>query len=181
MKKQFKLTIVALIFSFLGFSQSGLNIGGSIGFPYENYEGYEFSFAFSIDANYLFELNQAFDLGIATGYGHAFGDNYNYYVGPLVGYDRFDTPDYQYVPIAAAARFNVNSKLVFGADVGYAVSLNSDKDVFNNDYYTGGFYWRPMVGFNLSERFQLIANYIGISDDYFYYSSVNLGFSVNVN
>lgn len=177
MKKQLSTFILALTFSAFTFSQSGFNIGGSIGFPYENYDGYDFSFAFSVDANYLFEVNQQFNIGLATGYGQAFGDNY--YVGPFYG--NFDTPDFQYVPVAAAARFNVNRRMVFGADIGYAISVTSAKDNFNNKYYDGGFYWRPMFGFNLNERFQLNFNYIGISDYYFYYSAFNLGFTVNIN
>ena len=166
MKKLIITTVTALMFSVLSFAQSGLNIGGSIGFPYENYEG-----------NYLFEVNSAFDLGIATGYGQAIGDSY--YVGPIIG--NFETPDYQYVPVAGAARFSANEKLVFGADIGYAISVSSAKDLYNNDYYTGGFYWRPMVGFNINETLQLNANYIGISDDYFYYGSFNLGLTININ
>ncbi|MFL0354497.1 hypothetical protein [Xanthomarina sp. GH4-25] len=176
MKKQFLTLLIALVLSTFTFAQSGFNIGGSIGFPYENYEGYDFSFAFSVDANYLFEVNQAFDIGLATGYGQAFGDSY--YIGPIIG--SFDTPDYQYVPVAAAARINVNRRLVFGADIGYAISVTSAKDYLNNKYYDGGFYWRPMVGFNLNERLQLNFNYIGISDNYFYYSAFNLGFMVNL-
>ncbi|WP_250432354.1 hypothetical protein [Hanstruepera flava] len=174
MKNYFITLITALLFSAFTYAQSGLNIGGSIGFPYENYEGYDFSFAFSADINYIFEVNQAFGLGIATGYGQALGEDF--YLGPI----NFETPDYQFVPLAAAARFGAG-RLVFGADIGYAFSVSSAKDVFNNDYYTGGFYWRPMFGFNLNEAFQLNINYIGISDDYFYYSSFNIGFMVNIN
>ena len=177
MKKQFLTLLLGLVFTTLTYSQSGLNIGASVGFPYENYDGYDFSFAFSIDANYLFEVNSAVDIGIATGYGQAFGDSY--YIGPILG--NFDTPDYQYVPVAAAIRLNANKRLVIGADIGYAISVTSAKDFGNNKYYDGGFYWRPMVGFNLNERFQLNFNYIGISDNYFYYSAFNLGFMVNIN
>ena len=176
-----KKIIIALLFmlsiTFTSLSQSGLNIGGSFGFPYENYQGYDFSFNFTADVNYLFEVNQAFDLGIASGYGQALGRSY--YVGPIIG--NFDTPDYQYVPVAAAGRINFNRRLVFGADIGYAISVTSAKDLSNNKYYEGGFYWRPMVGFNINEKLQLNANYVGINDYYFYYSSVNLGLTVNLN
>lgn len=149
MKKRIITVIVATLFSVFTYAQAGFNLWASIGFPYENYEGYEFSFAFSVDANYLFEVNQAFDIGLATGYGQAFGDSY--YVGPIYG--NFDTPDFQYVPAAAALRFNVNRNFVFGADIGYAFSVTSAKDNFNDKYYDGGFYWRPMFGFNLNKNF----------------------------
>ena len=55
MKKQFISLLIACVFSAFTYAQSGFNIGGSIGFPYENYDGYDFSFAFSVDANYLFK------------------------------------------------------------------------------------------------------------------------------
>jgi len=72
MKKRVLTLLVATLFSAFTYAQAGFNIGGSIGFPYENYDGYDFSFAYSIDANYLFEVNQAFNIGLATGYGQAF-------------------------------------------------------------------------------------------------------------
>lgn len=181
MKKIIIAAITTLMFSVFAYAQSGINIGGSIGFPYENYEGYDYSFAFNGDINYLFEVNSAFDLGIATGYGQALGESYNYYVGPIVGTRSYEIPDYQYVPVAASARFSSNEKLVFGADIGYAFSVSSAKDPLDNDYYSGGFYWRPMIGFNLNETLQLNANYIGISDDYFYYGAFNLGLTLNIN
>lgn len=176
MKKYLFTSIFAIMFSVFTYAQSGLNIGFSIGFPYENYDGYDYSFAFNGDINYLFEVNQAFALGIASGYGQALGDSF--YVGPIIG--EFDTPDYQYVPVAGAARFGLGF-LSFGADIGYAISVSSAKDLSNRDYYTGGFYWRPMIGFNVRDNLQLNASYIGISDDYFYFSSFNLGLTFNIN
>mgnify|MGYP000521547063 CR=1 FL=1 len=177
MRKYILSVVCALTFSAFTFAQSGLNLGFSFGFPYENYDGYDFSFAFSGDINYLFEVSEAFDIGLASGYGHALGRSY--YVGPIVG--NIDTPDYQYVPVALAARINANQRLTFGADIGYAISVTSAKDLANNKYYEGGFYWRPMIGFNVNEKIQLNANYVGISDPYFYYSTVNIGLTVNIN
>ena len=179
MKKKLIILIIALNVSVMSFAQSGLNLGFSIGFPYETYDIYDYSFAFNGDINYLFEVNQAFALGIASGYGTALGESTNYYVGPLVGTVRVDTPDYQYVPVALAARFGTG-RLVFGADIGYAISVTSETDVYG-DEYTGGFYWRPMIGFNINELLQLNVNYIGISEKYFYYGAFNLGLTVNIN
>jgi hypothetical protein len=180
MKKHFITLIAVTMFSTISWAQAGLNIGFSIGFPYENYNGYDYSFAFNADINYLVEVSPAFDIGIASGYGMAFGESTTYYVGPLVGNTTFETPDYQYVPVAAAARFNLTKRFTFGADIGYAISVSSAQDLGNNDYYSGGFYWRPMFGFNISEKLQLNANYIGISDDFFYYSAFNIGLTINV-
>lgn len=181
MKKYLLSIIGGLFLSILTYAQSGLNMGFSIGFPYENYEGYEYSFAFNGDINYLFEVSSAFDLGLASGYGHAIGSSTNYFYPNLGISRRLEIPDYQYVPVALAGRIHANSRLTLGGDIGYAISVSSAKDVYFGDYYTGGFYWRPMVGFNLNNRIQLNANYIGISDDYFYYSAFNLGFMINLN
>jgi len=180
MKKLFITTMTALMFSVFTNAQSGLNIGFSIGFPYETYDFNDYSFAFNGDINYLFEVSPAFDLGIATGYGYVFGSSYDYYVGPILGWVTYDSPDYQYVPTAAAFRLKANSRLTFGTDIGYAISVSSEKDPLGFEY-SGGFYWRPMVGFNMNERLQLNFNYIGISEEYFYYSAFNLGLTVNIN
>ena len=76
MKKKLIILIIALNVSVMSFAQSGLNLGASIGFPYQNFDGYDYSFAFSADINYLFEVSTAFDIGLATGYGQAFGEDY---------------------------------------------------------------------------------------------------------
>ncbi|MBP93707.1 hypothetical protein SAMN04487989_104229 [Bizionia echini] len=166
MKKHFLTFFATLTLGVITYAQSGFNIGGSIGFPVNDSQ-FDFTFGFTVDANYLFELNPIVALGPATGYGHGFGDSY--YVGPFVG--NIEVEDYQYVPVALAGRIKLNSRLVTGADLGYAIAVSDIDD--------GGFYFRPMIGFNLNERFQLNANYVGISD-YYYWSTVNLGFSINL-
>ncbi|MGY0392280.1 hypothetical protein ACW5R3_06985 [Bizionia sp. KMM 8389] len=166
MKKQILTCLVALMFGAFTYAQAGFNLGASIGFPVNDSQ-YDFTFGFTVDANYLFEVNQGIAVGLASGYGHGFGDSY--YFGPLVG--DVDVEDYQYVPVAVAGRVNLNSRLVGGVDLGYAIAVSDIDD--------GGFYFRPMLGFNVNERLQLNVNYVGISD-YYYWSTVNLGISVNL-
>lgn len=166
MKKQFVTFFAALALTAFSYAQSGFNIGGSIGFPVNDSQ-FDFTFGFTVDANYLFEINPRVALGPATGYGHGFGDSY--YVGPLIG--EIEVEDYQYVPVALAGRIKLNSRLVTGADIGYAIAVSDIDD--------GGFYFRPMIGFNVNNRVQLNANYVGISD-YYYWSTVNLGLSFNL-
>lgn len=44
-----------------------------------------------------------------------------------------------------------------GADVGYAVGVNEGND--------GGFYVRPMIGYNISGNTELNVSYINVSND----------------
>lgn len=149
------------------FSQNGLNFGGSIGLPI-NGSDLDFTLGLTADINYLFEVHPQFSLGLASGYGIGFGDSY--YIGPLIG--EIDVEDYEYIPVALAGRHYVGDRLVFGTDVGYAIAMSDLDD--------GGFYFRPMVGFNLNDVMQLNVNYVGISD-YYYWSTLNLGFTFNLN
>ena len=146
-------------------AQNGLNIGGSVGFPV-NSSGYDFTFGYTLDANILFGIHPGFSLGVASGYGQGFGDTYR-----VLGVE-FDVEDYQYVPVALSGRHYPNSKLVWGTDIGYAIAV-SDLD-------RGGFYFRPMIGYNITNKMQLNANYVGISD-YFYWSTLNLGITFNIS
>ena len=49
-----------------------------------------------------------------------------------------------------------------------------------SDVDRGGFYFRPMIGFNVTDKMQLNANYVGISD-YYYWSTLNLGITFNIS
>ena len=165
MKKIILTLVIVLALSIVSNAQNGLNIGGSIGFPI-NSSSYDFTFGYTLDANILFELHPGFSFWITSGYGQGFGDTYR-----VLGVE-FDVEDYQYVPVALAGRHYVNNKLVWGTDVGYAIAV-SDVD-------RGGFYFRPMIGFNVTNKLQLNANYVGISDR-FYWSTLNLGITLNIS
>lgn len=75
----------------------------------------------------------------------------------------------QFLPIAASGRFNASEDFSIGADLGYALGINEGND--------GGFYYRPIVGYNLSEKAQLNLSYTGVSikDADFTWSTINLG------
>ena len=166
MKKIILLVVIMWSVSTVSLAQNGLNFGGSIGFPV-NASGYDFTFGFTGDINFLFEVQPGFSLGIASGYGHGFGDTYR---GPSGV--QYDVEDYQYVPVALAGRHYPNSKLVWGTDIGYGIAVsNPDR---------GGFYFRPMIGYNVTDKMQLNANYVGISDR-FYWSTLNLGITFNIS
>ena len=72
-----------------------------------------------------------------------------------------------------AARFMASEKFMLGADLGYALGMNEGND--------GGFYYRPMAGYNVSAQFQVNLSYIGVSVDGGSWSTINLGASYSFN
>ena len=148
MKKLLLLVIAIVAVGFTANAQEGkFNLGGSIGIPTADADsGYDF--AFGLEANYLFEVSDAFQVGPSISYSHYFG-------GDVAG---FDVKDASFLPIAAAARFAASEKFVVGLDLGYAVGLSPD----GND---GGFHYRPLVGYNVSEKATVQASYSAVSVD----------------
>jgi hypothetical protein len=158
MKKLFFTAIIA-VFSMTSMNAQGtFSAGVNLGLPVGD-AGDVFTFAVGLDLNYMFEVADSFDAGIATGYSQAFLDS------------DFTGDDFQFAPIAAAGRYSVSEEFVLGADLGYAIGINDGND--------GGFYYRPMVGYNISEKMMINASYVGISLDLVNYSSINVGVMFN--
>ena len=129
------LTLTAiLLFMTTVKAQEGFNLGIVAGFPFEPREQYTFSVG--IDTGYLFALGEKVDVGMMTGYLHSFG----------MKDPGYEVEDFQYIPLAAAVRLNLN-KFTAGLDIGYAHVLNENAN--------GTFYAKPHVGFNINERIQL--------------------------
>jgi len=159
MKKVLIIAAVALV----GFSvtaQDGLKIGANLGLPVGD-AGDVSGFSIGIDAQYMFETAGEFDLGVAAGFTNAFGKT--------IGDSAFsiEIDDIQFLPIAGAARFNASEEVSIGADLGYALGINDGND--------GGFYYRPTVGYSISENVEINASYSGISLDGGTWSTINLG------
>jgi len=154
MKKVFLIAAFAL-FGFGVQAQEGFKLGANLGLPMGD-SGDVSSFSIGLDASYMFEVSDQFDAGISTGFSHAFLK------------DGFEG-EVQFLPIAASGRFNASEDFSIGADLGYALGINEGND--------GGFYYRPIVGYNLSEKAQLNLSYTGVSikDADFTWSTINLG------
>jgi len=97
---------------------------------------------FGVDVNYLFEVADAIQ------------------VGPAIGYTTFSDKNFSlsYVPIAAAARYNVSDEFVLGLDLGYAKFLGDLGKVIS-----GGTYYRPMAGYSFMENLSVNLYYESIS------------------
>ena len=120
-------------------------------------------FSIGLDATYLWNVGESFDVGVAAGFTNAFGKEIE-----VAGFGSFEVDDVQFLPIAAAARYHVTDKFRVGGDIGYAIGISDGND--------GGFYYRPMVGYGLNEKMELNLSYTGISLDGGNWSTIGQGF-----
>ena len=160
--KKLLLAAVVGLFAFSATAQN-FNAGVTVGFPIGDF-GDAYTFNAGLDLNALWEVSDSFEAGVASGYNHSFGDETSVTVGGITVTAEAD--DFQYIPLAGAARYNASEEFQIGADLGYAVAVG-DGD--------GGFYYRPMVGYNLGENTQITASYRGVSLDGASFSTINLG------
>ncbi len=147
---------IIFVFAFIAVTMTAnaqFSIGASVGLPTGD-AGDVTSVSFSVDAAYMFEVSETIDVG--------FTGSYLYYSGD----DPF--PNWSFLPLAGAARFDVGSNFTLGADLGYAIGLNPD----GND---GGFYYKPLVGYAFNEKTTLNLSYSSVSLDGATVSNIGLG------
>lgn len=159
-----KKTIFAAFLLMAGLSlqaQAGPSVGVNLGLPTGD-AGDVSSFSLGIDITYLWNVSDKFDAGAAVGFSNAFGKEID------TGLGSFQIDDIQFLPIAAAGRVHLTEDFSAGVDLGYALGINDGND--------GGFYYRPMVGYSLSEKLGLSLSYTGISlEGDFSWNTINLG------
>jgi len=165
MKKS--LVIICMFFAGMTLqAQEGFNLGINFGFPTGDASDFS-SFSLGIDANYLWNVGESIDVGVATGFTNAFGKKID-----LGTFGEVSLDDVQFIPVAAAGRYHITEKFRAGADLGYAIGLNDGND--------GGFYYRPIVGYGITDRIEANFSYTGISLDGLTWSTFVLGFMVNL-
>ncbi|WP_175577900.1 outer membrane beta-barrel protein [Tenacibaculum jejuense] len=151
------LLLFALTFTLISNAQDGeFNIGANFGLPVGDID-VSHNFAISAEVNYLFDVSDEFQVGPSVSFINYFGKEEN-----NIGFGSI-----QFLPIAGAARFNVSDAFSLGADLGYAVGINQGND--------GGFYYRPVVAYHLTETIALQASYSGVTSDGATASNVGLG------
>ncbi|CAL2084464.1 OMP_b-brl domain-containing protein [Tenacibaculum sp. 190524A05c] len=156
--KKFLLTIAMVAFGFAANAQDGeFNAGVNLGLPTGDVSD-AYSFAVSAEVNYLFSVSDDFKVGPSLGFANFFGKD--------VGGVTVDSASF--LPLAAAGRFAVSEEFTLGADLGYGIGISPD----GND---GGFYYRPMVGYNIAENIMLQATYSGVSVNGGTFSNIGLG------
>lgn len=164
-----KIGLAILLVTFLWASnsqaQSGLSIGGGVTIPLGEATNFS-SVGFMVDVNYLYELSETVDVGLATGFANVFGKKEQRALITI------DHDDFKYIPLAGAARVTLSNNMVVGIDLGYAIAVS--------DNWDGGFYLRPIFGYNFSEKFQVNTSYSSISDSNFTWNTWNFGVMFNL-
>lgn len=169
MKKQILVAVVAIMtFGFSATAQqvdrSSFKAGVFAGIPVGDYSDAS-SFGLGLDLAHHWGVSELFDLGLASGYIHAFGESDSVTDGALE--IDYSFGDIQFIPVAGAIRMYPTYEFKLGADVGYAVGVNEGND--------GGFYVRPSVGYNITGNTELNASYITISNDGASFSMIAVG------
>lgn len=101
------------------------------------------------DAYYYFtNIDSFINLGATAGFRAFTGEKDFNDIG-------FEIPNQSYIPLGLAARLKLFGLLSGGLDAGYAFGL-SDID--------GGFYFRPVVGFDIADAIELFACFEYISN-----------------
>lgn len=155
--------IIIAAFAVFGMSvnaQEGLKAGANLAIPVGD-AGDASGFSIGLDVLYHWSVSDDFNAGVATGFTNAFGKSID------TGIGSFEIPDVQFIPVAASGRFNASDMISVGADLGYAIGINDGND--------GGFYYRPIVGYGVSDNIELNLSYTGISLDGATWSTIALG------
>lgn len=151
--KKLVLAAVVGLFAFTATAQN-FSAGVTVGLPSGDFSDF-YTLNLGLDVNALWEVSDEFNVGVATGYNHSILDS------------DFEGDAFSYIPAAAAARYSVSEEFTLGADLGYGIVLTDGVD--------SGFYYRPMVGYNVSDNTQITASYRGVSLDGASFSTINLG------
>ncbi|HUH28178.1 outer membrane beta-barrel protein [Gelidibacter sp.] len=149
MKKLFLLAALAIFGTNL--HAQDFKLGINAGLPLGN-AGDVSSFSLILDAGFLWEVSEEFDLGVMSGFSHSFGKE-----AAQIGNASVNYGDVSFIPIAGAARFNASDKFTLGLDLGYAIGVSDGND--------GGFYYAPRVQYGVSETMAIVLAYRGISMD----------------
>ncbi len=123
-----------------------------------------FSYNFQGNFYYLWNASENIDLGLTTGVLVFLGEGKN----TNGSNNAFGSIPDVYIPIAIAGRINLSQAFSIGSDIGYGLYANAFSD-------GGGFYFRPIITYNLKEKFAIIGSYANISESGGNASTINLG------
>ena len=165
MKNKLSLTVMLLLFVFSINAQKGFRIEASIG-PALGDARENYSFTLQGSLYYLWEASENINIGVTTGGLVFLGDNKKE--------ENFNFDEYEpavYIPLAIAGRANLSKDISIGLDTGYAILIH----LFDEG---GGFYFRPVITYNLKEKLALICSFASISDNGYSASTINLGVNI---
>ena len=157
-----KRVLMLFLVSFMGvasvYGQGNFRFGVNGGIPVGDADDFS-NFHLGTDVAYMFNVAEVLDVGPMVGYSHYFAEDIT------IGGEEINIDDIQFLPIAASGRFGLSS-FYLGADLGYAVGIDDGND--------GGFYYRPMVGYNIG-KLGIAASFEGVSMDGGSFNSINIG------
>ena len=160
MKKLFLAAVVA-VFSVASMQAQTFKVGATLGLPAADASDIS-TFVLGVDAYYYFtDVDALIEIGATAGFRNFFGDDIE------IGDQTVSVDDGQFLPLAAAGRVKIFGLLSGGVDIGYALGINDGND--------GGFYFRPVVGFDIADTIELNASYESITNDGVTWGNINLG------
>lgn len=119
--------------------ENKLNLGSGLGLTSVDAIG---GIALSIESNYLFKISDKFKLGPSITLLH--------YFGGLDNLIEETNNTSTFLPAALAFRYELKQKSTLGFDFGYSIGIGDTE---------GASYFRPMYGYNLSEKAMLQLTY----------------------
>ena len=162
MKKLFLSAVALIAFGAASAQDGGFKAGVNFGLPM-GVAGDIYSFSAGVDAAYMWNVADKFDVGATTGYAYFSGKSIDLGIlGSLKVNGGF-------IPVAATAQYAVSDNLFLGADLGYAVYAGSGSG-------DGGLYYQPKFGYQ-TDKYEVYAGYKGISVTGGSISTVGLGFN----
>ncbi|WP_439129656.1 hypothetical protein [Polaribacter sp.] len=138
------LTIVSL--GNLNAQESIFSGGLNIGLPTGNLEN-SYDAVLGAELYYMLPAARRVAIGPAVEYTHFLGKET----------DIVNISDASFLPISGAIRFSVTPKFLVGTNLGYALGLSDGLD--------GGFYYKPMIGYNITNNSQLNITYSSINSN----------------
>ncbi|SIQ73521.1 hypothetical protein SAMN05421797_10313 [Maribacter ulvicola] len=125
---------------------------------------------FGLDATYLFEVSNKFDVGFATGLSFFKGEKVTLREQGFVATYKYK--DAKYIPITGVVRFNVIKKLYLGADIGYAVGIGKG--------IKGGFHYKPRIGYRVTDLIGINTSFTGLKVKNGTWNTINFGIELNL-
>lgn len=114
-----------------------------------------YSFSLGLDILHVWGLSREIDLGIATGFNNAFGEEETFSDAGIT--ISTDFANVQYIPAAVALRIYPSYGFKFGGDIGYAIGVS--------DGFDGGLYYKPLIGLDINGSTELNVSYAAISSN----------------
>jgi len=153
MKKKLRLTVLFLLLSVSSMNaQKGFRVEANIGPTLGDSREY-YSFTLQGSLFYLWEASENINIGVTTGGLVFLGDNQKEEDFIFVNYE----PNV-YIPLAIVGRVNLSKAFSIGLDTGYAFLVH----IYDNG---GGFYFRPVITYNLKEKLAFIGSYGSIIEN----------------